>query len=182
VGIKRSSKQLLIRKADGVYKIDLQGLNYGVTHITLSEFIERTPKPLNIKIIYGKGLHGKTDAEIQPIKSATQNVIKNCLQNYDLVLQEEIHNCGAAHLSITTKATLKSTSHPHTLSADKDSLAVPAPEKSNTSLSSSMLKPSAQEFIPRGNNSFLLFSPVQNTQTPQATLPQSSSGMSRAKP
>ena len=176
------AKQPLIRKADGIYEIDLHGLNYGVTHIALSEFIDMTPKPLNIRIIYGKGLHSKTDAEIHPIKSATQDVIKNCLQNYDVVLQEETHNFGAAHLSITTKATPKSTSDPNTLSADKGSLAVSAPEKPNTFLSSSMLKPSSQEFIPRGNNSFLLFSPVQNTQTPQATSPKLSSGMSRAKP
>ena len=176
------AKQPLIRKADGIYEIDLHGLNYGVTHIALSEFIDMTPKPLNIRIIYGKGLHSKTDAEIHPIKSATQDVIKNCLQNYDVVLQEETHNFGAAHLSVTTKAALKSTSDPDTLSADKDNLAVPTPEKPNTFLSSSMLKPSSQEFIPRGNNSFLLFSPVQNTQTPQATSPKLSSGMSRAKP
>ena len=176
------AKQPLIRKADGIYEIDLHGLNYGVTHIALSEFIDMTPKPLNIRIIYGKGLHSKTDAEIHPIKSATQDVIKNCLQNYDVVLQEETHNFGAAHLSVTTKAALKSTSDPDTLSADKDNLAVPTPEKPNTFLSSSMLKPSSQEFIPRGNNSFLLFSPGQNTQTPQATSPKLSSGMSRAKP
>jgi pentatricopeptide repeat protein len=89
------------------YKIDLHSFSYGSAYIALSEFIENTIKPLQITIVYGKGLHSKNIGGEQehPVKKAVNQFIKDIEKSYDVFFQEDPINFGQAFCGVKLKST-----------------------------------------------------------------------------
>ena len=141
---KYGIKPSIINSHDG-YKVDLHSFSYGSAYIALKEIFETAQKPLQIIIIYGKGLHSKNINDEHAVKKSVNQLIHDIQQAYDISFREDPNNSGQAFCRVQSKLTQekkKTSSDPNQFFSN-----------SKVALSATyILDPNARPFTPRKNS------------------------------